>query len=42
MTKEYFELLPKRDSLWKDLSSIRTKIYTANKPKIHTYKLIKE
>ncbi|TSE04716.1 SGNH/GDSL hydrolase family protein [Aquimarina algiphila] len=39
--KEYFEVLPKQDSLWKALDTIRDKIYTSNKPVIHTYKLIK-
>ncbi len=39
--KEYFEVLPKKDSIIKALDHIRTEIYTANKPVTHTYKLIK-
>lgn len=40
-TKEYFKVLPKKDSLWKDLRRIRDDIYTINKPIKHSYRFIK-
>ncbi len=40
--KKYFTIKPKEDALWKRLKVIRDEIYSTNKPKWHTYKLIKQ
>ena len=40
--EQYFETLPKVESLQNELNSVRNTIYSINKPVKHTYKLLKK
>ncbi|ARV16576.1 SGNH/GDSL hydrolase family protein [Polaribacter sp. SA4-12] len=40
--QKYFVILPKEKELWRKLKMYRDEIYTANKPKWHRFKLVKQ